>query len=239
MKTNRALQLLVMLKSLVVCSPLGLKIVPASLNATVGSTVEFSCGTIDSTLNILWFYDIPATESTYQLPGGGFVKNLRLNAQVEHNGSRFDCYLLNGTVQIEYTEVILLIQGQSAYFTFIILLYTSTSGPLASIGNLSIIEQQPCSVTLSWKSPYSLEGVPILGYNVSIESALMTENEIVNVTSYKFIPSILNDTYQVIVSGINDAGLGNSSVMSVSFSHGNVIKILCNVIFILIISSNQ
>ena len=78
-----------------------------------------------------------------------------------------------------------------------------------------------------------------MGYNVSIESALMTENEIVNVTSYRFIPSILNDTYQVIVSGINDAGLGNSSVTSVSFSHGTVIKIICNVIFILIISSNQ
>lgn len=58
----------------------------------------------------------------------------------------------------------------------------------------------------------------------------MTENEIVNVTSYKFIPSILNDTYQVTISGINDAGLGNSSVTSVSFSHGNVIKVICNII---------
>lgn len=109
----KALQLLVMLKSLVVCSPAGLKIVPTSQNVTVGSTVEFSCGTVDSTLNILWFYDIPATESTHQLPGGGFVKSLQLNAQVEHNGSRFDCYLLNGTVQLEYKEVVLLIQGQS------------------------------------------------------------------------------------------------------------------------------
>lgn len=115
MKTNKALQLLVMLKSLVLCSPSGLQIVPTSLNVTVGSTVEFSCGTIDSALNILWFYDVPATESTYQLPGGGFVKRLRLNAQVEHNGSRFYCYLLNGTVQLEYREVTLLIQGQSAY----------------------------------------------------------------------------------------------------------------------------
>ena len=78
-----------------------------------------------------------------------------------------------------------------------------------------------------------------MGYNVSIESALMTENEIVNCTSYRFIPSILNDTYQVIVSGINDAGLGNSSLTSVSFSHGNIIKVICNVIFIIIISSNQ
>ena len=78
-----------------------------------------------------------------------------------------------------------------------------------------------------------------MGYNVSIESALMTENEIVNVTSYKFIPSILNDTYQVIVSGINDVGLGNSSVMSVSFSHSNIIKVICNIIFTHNISSNQ
>ena len=119
MKTNKALQLLVMLESLVVCSPSGLQIVPASQNVTVGSTVEFSCGTIDSALNILWFYDIPATESTYQLPGGGFVRSLRLNAQVEHNGSRFDCYLLNGTVQLEYKEVILLIQGQFVYSVFL------------------------------------------------------------------------------------------------------------------------
>ena len=114
MKTNKALQLLVMLKSLVVCSPSGLQIVPTSQNVTVGSTVEFSCGTIDSALNILWFYDVPATESIYQLPGGGFAKILRLNAQVEHNGSRFDCFLLNGTVQLDYREVTLHIQGQSA-----------------------------------------------------------------------------------------------------------------------------
>ena len=119
MKINKALQLLVMLKSLVVCSPSGLQIVPTSQNVTVGSIVEFSCGTIDSALNILWFYEVPATESTYQLSGGGFVRSLRLNAQVEHNDSRFDCYLLNGTVQLEYREVTLLIQGQSAYSTFL------------------------------------------------------------------------------------------------------------------------
>lgn len=78
-----------------------------------------------------------------------------------------------------------------------------------------------------------------MGYNVSIESALMTENEIVNVTSYRLIPSMLNCTYQLTVSGINDVGLGNSSVMSVSFSHSNVMKVIICKSFLLFLVINE
>lgn len=83
-----------------------------------------------------------------------------------------------------------------------------------------MVEHKPCSAILSWDPPYSLEGVPILGYNVTVSSTESDWNIIINMTSYEFFPSILNATYDFMVSGINDAGEGNTSTIFITFSNG-------------------
>lgn len=105
--------LLVVVFLLIKSSQEFLKIVPTSQNVTVGSNVAFYCGTNDSSLNILWFYDVPVTVSSHSLPGGGYLRSLELTAHAEYNESIFSCYLLNGTFQLEYSKALLLIQGKS------------------------------------------------------------------------------------------------------------------------------
>ena len=42
------------------------------------------------------------------------------------------------------------------------------TGLLSGVSNLSGTQIEPDQVTFSWSSPYTLEGVPILGYELSI-----------------------------------------------------------------------
>ena len=48
----------------------------------------------------------------------------------------------------------------------------------------------------------------------------MITSEVANTTTYSLFPLVLNATYEVIVSGINGAGEGNSSELLLSFSNG-------------------
>ena len=109
------LLVLLLLMKYIVTSP-ELIVSPVSRNVTIGSNVEFSCGTNDSSLKIIWFYTAPVTTQTnVQLPGGGFVATVHLTAHGEYNGSTFSCYLSNKTIQIDYKEALLLIQGDYFY----------------------------------------------------------------------------------------------------------------------------
>ena len=88
-------------------------VVPVSLNTTLGTNVVFSCGTTDSSLNIIWVYanHILASHTYEQLVAGGFVSKVLVKAVAEYNDSSFTCYLLNGTKTLSYKQALLLIQG--------------------------------------------------------------------------------------------------------------------------------
>jgi hypothetical protein len=172
---------------------------PESLNVSEGSSAEFSCGSYVSDLEIIWFHSVQTTQVTEHLPDGGSITKLQLIALAVYNQSEFSCYIINTTSgdQVDFRQATLLIQG-----------------PLASVGDLhSTINDTNCINTLHWTPPYSLHGVPILGYNVSIGD---TNTVTVNDTSYQFIPSLLNGTHQIQVSPINGAGEGNTSSITIS-----------------------
>ena len=88
-------------------------VVPVSLNTTLGTDIIFSCGTTDSSLNIIWSYAnrILAAQTYEQLVTGGFLSKVLVRAVAEYNESSFTCYLLNGTKILSYKQAILLIQG--------------------------------------------------------------------------------------------------------------------------------
>ena len=93
-----------------------LNVVPRSQNVSIGSDVMFSCGTNDSSLDIIWFFssNIAASVLNEQLVEGGSVSKVLVKAVVpEYNESTFTCYLLNGTnfKVLLYEQVLLLIQG--------------------------------------------------------------------------------------------------------------------------------
>ena len=93
-----------------------LTVVPRSQNVSLGSDVVFSCGTNDSSLDIIWFFssNIAASVVNEQLVEGGSVSKVLVKAVVaEYNESSFTCYLLNGTnfKVLLYEQVLLLIQG--------------------------------------------------------------------------------------------------------------------------------
>ena len=93
-----------------------LTVVPRSQNVSLGSDVVFSCGTNDSSLDIIWFFssNIAASVLNEELVEGGSVSKVLVKAVVvEYNESTFTCYLLNGTnfKVLLYEQVLLLIQG--------------------------------------------------------------------------------------------------------------------------------
>ena len=104
------------LASVSCCSSV-LTTVPLSQNVTVGSEVEFSCGTNDSNLSIIWFHtsNVIAAHIREELCGGGFILKLQLTALAEYNESRYTCYLINGTSQLDSKQATLLVQGTYLY----------------------------------------------------------------------------------------------------------------------------
>ena len=88
-------------------------VVPVSLNTTLDTDVVFSCGTNDSSLDIIWAYanHILASQIYEQLAAAGFVSKVLVRAVAEYNESNFTCYLLNGTKILSYKQALLLIQG--------------------------------------------------------------------------------------------------------------------------------
>ena len=94
-------------------------------------------------------------------------------------------------------------------------------GHLAEVGGLKIIAQNPCSISLSWVSPYSLAGVPILGYNISVTTGdVPLMSVFVNTTYYKFVPLVLNETYIIEISAVNEVSEGNRASLTASFTRG-------------------
>ena len=71
-----------------------------------------------------------------------------------------------------------------------------------------------------WSAPYTLDNVPIIGYNINDEQGTLIDT--VNTTEY--ILESCNVT-TVYVSGINGAGIGDSESITFYLPRGNTIII--------------
>ena len=109
------------------------------------------------------------------------------------------------------------------------------AGPLRAVSNLTVVPINSTTVLISWSPPFTLEGVPILGYNVTVTNTTSGENETMSVEgdttmlyySIDHPDPDNNFTVTVTVVPINGAGLGEDHVTTfVSFGEHNVCIIM-------------
>ena len=83
------------------------------------------------------------------------------------------------------------------------------AGFLESVEDLTMTPINSTTVLISWSPPFTLDGVPILGYNVTITNR---ENESmwkwVDTGQLLYTPSHLEDISTVTVVPINEVGAG-------------------------------
>ena len=103
------------------------------------------------------------------------------------------------------------------------------AGLLESVSDLTVVSINSTTVLISWSPPFTLEGVPILGYNVTITNTTSGENETIlktaNTTMLDYTFSIdhpdPDSEFIVTVIPINEAGPGDNVTTSFSFSEQN------------------
>ena len=85
-------------------------------------------------------------------------------------------------------------------------------GLLESVSNLNVTLINSTTVLISWSPPFTLEGVPILGYNVTITNTTSGENETMLVEDTTLLYSIDHpdpeNNFTVTVVPINKVGAG-------------------------------
>ena len=93
-------------------------------------------------------------------------------------------------------------------------------GLLDNVGNLDYALINGSSVLLTWTAPYTLDNVPITGYyivNGLVNITTTTNNTNITLSATNPDPCILND---VLVSPINDVGIGSSNNVSFYYETG-------------------
>ena len=90
-------------------------------------------------------------------------------------------------------------------------------GLLSSVRNLSSTEVGHCTLHFIWTAPYTLQGVPINYYNITItghSDGAVLGSYTTNSTEFLYSVSRLEETLEVVVAAVNDVGTGNSSVIT-------------------------
>ena len=72
-----------------------------------------------------------------------------------------------------------------------------------------------CTLQLTWTPPYTLQGVPILNYSITISGMTVYTS---NSTEYLYTPSALGVTDKIVVAAINQLGPGSGVHMSLNIS---------------------
>ena len=93
-------------------------------------------------------------------------------------------------------------------------MYIQFTGLLSSI-ELNVTRKDPCTVEVYWNSPFTLKGVPILGYNVNITN-INTTKLLLSFTNYTSIQVPLGNDYNISIAAVNGAGEGNKSIISIN-----------------------
>ena len=87
---------------------------------------------------------------------------------------------------------------------------------MESVSNLTVTPFNSTTVLISWSPPFTLEGVPILGYNVTITNTTSGENETMLVEDTTLLYSIdhpdSENNFTVTVVPINEVGTGQPKV---------------------------
>ena len=161
--------------------------------------------------------------TTVNATEGIFVSSLLVTVSSADNATNITCIAINlQSLMVNESEpALLLVQGiqyQNYYKQFckyIIII----SGLLESVSNLTVISINSTTVLISWSPPFTLEGVPILGYNVTIISGEICNKTLLvkgskNMLLYHATEHSNNITFTVTVVPINAGGAGKGTYNS-------------------------
>ena len=200
---------------------------PQSVNISLNGVAEFNCTGVatgfvweadgvelkddgmDTNLNISQAITVDATN-------GIIMSTLRLKVTSTDNATNITCTALRFTpLSSNKSEpALLLVQGTIWFYYGI---FTAISGLLGSVDNLTVLSINSTTVLISWSPPFTLEGVPILGYTVThihVLNSGQSETMFVDGDTtmlYYFLDSPPNN-FTITVYAINAAGSNESAV---------------------------
>ena len=87
-------------------------------------------------------------------------------------------------------------------------------GLLGSI-ELKITKQDDFTVKVYWDPPFTLNGVPILGYNINVTNT-NTGKQLSHFQQTTGIRVPLVDDYNISIAAVNGAGEGNKSIIFIN-----------------------
>ena len=75
-----------------------------------------------------------------------------------------------------------------------------------------------CTLWLTWTPPYTLQGVPILNYSITINPSVGGMTVYTSNSEYLYTPGALGVTDEIVVAAINQVGPGSGVHTSVNIS---------------------
>lgn len=189
------------------------------MNTTLNSTVNFTCEATGSIINF-FVNSEPAGDQSIKKNGfdeltqvtfNGTIRRRKLSVHAREMNNNTNIYC--STDGVKSNNATLRIQGKVKTISVIILL--CLAGLLDSVSELDWNLINGSSVFLSWRAPYTLDNVPITGYNIN--NNINTTN-----TSRKLLatdPDVCNMT-TITVSAINDVGIGQTNSVSFYYERG-------------------
>ena len=102
-------------------------------------------------------------------------------------------------------------------------------GVLSAVGNLTSTEVDHCTLRLNWTAPYTLQGVPILNYTITINPDIGSESEAFSSSTVEYLyrPDALGESYTIEVTALNQAGAGAGSDITVNMPNSGNMQYLC------------
>jgi hypothetical protein len=180
---------------------------------TTVDTAIYNCSSNDSAVTIRWFIgesqNQPPTHNDNNLTLAGVITTgaatttssliipghlTQFNDTLIHCRAAGDIGGINGISVREVRSAPLLIQGK-----------------LDGVGDLMTQPDGPCCINITWSPPYTLSGVPILGYNINItqyDQLIVSNTTDGNTTEWRYCPEKSGE-YIISVGAVNGVGEGN------------------------------
>ena len=211
---------------------------PESVNVSINSSVLFSCTAIADSL-LFYVNGTSASNSNIEKLGFALTSESVVSDELERNLT-----LSKATANLNYTEIfcrakgnggsndsdiaLLLIQGilyNMVEIMFMLGLYMYI-GLLNAVVSLNYNFVNSTSLNITWSAPYTLDGVDILGYNITITDAdTVLCTHFTKETQYVIYTDDVDPcTKQTLtVSGYNQAGDGDASSLMFYYQAGKVL----------------
>ena len=186
----------------------------SSPNIPEGGTAMYNCSTNNSAVTIKWYFNttVPATTlASYGVtaPGtGSTVSSLTIPGLVDpFNNTEVLCFAsgfgFDGDA-ISPPPVILKIQGRLE----------------APNGFTAVQSNDSCCYHFNWSPPFTLPGVPILGYNINITNnkGNVLQINFTNTTRWEYCPEVFVN-HIISVAAVNGVGEGEVDTLNLSINH--------------------